>query len=88
MPSRPIKWHDIEVEASDKAYNKVLESFARGEMVAAGEEAINSLYISNAIYLSSWEHRRVKIPKLGTAYEKQFEQEFEMGLSRKLAKEL
>ncbi len=80
------KWHDIEVEASDKAYNKVLESFARGEMVAAGEEAINSLYISNAIYLSSWEHRRVKIPKSGTAYEKQFEQEFEMGLSRKLAK--
>ncbi len=47
------KWHDIEVEASDKAYNKVLESFARGEMVAAGEEAINGLYISNAIYLSS-----------------------------------
>lgn len=79
-------WQDIEVEASDKAYNKVLESFARGEMVAAGEEAINSLYISNAIYLSSWESRKVKIPKSGTAYEKQFEQEFETGLSRKLEK--
>ena len=79
------KWHDIEVEAPDKAYNKVLENFARGEMVAAGEEAIKSLYISNAIYLSSWESRRVEIPKTGTVYEKQFEHKFEMGLSRKLA---
>lgn len=79
------KWHDIEVEAPDKAYNKVLESFARGEMVAAGEEAIKSLYISNAIYLSSWESCKVEMPKTGTVYEKQFEHKFEMGLSRKSA---
>lgn len=82
--SKPAyEWKDIDVEASDKAYNKVLEAFTKGELVAEGEEAINSLYISNAIYISSWTGRKVDIPKPGTEYERQFEQEFEDGLNRK-----
>ena len=53
-------------------------------MVAKGEEAINSLYISNAVYLSSWTGRKVAIPTPGTEYERQFEREFESGLEKKL----
>lgn len=78
------EWHDIEVEESGNAYKKVLEKFARGEMVAKGEEAINSLYVSNAVYLSSWTGRKVAIPTPGTEYERQFEREFESGLEKKL----
>lgn len=78
------EWHDIEVEPSDKAYNKVLEAFARGEMIARGEEAIGSLYVTNAVYLSSWEHCSVDIPTPGTEYERQFEQAFEEGLGKKI----
>lgn len=83
--SKPAyEWRDIETEASERAYNIVLEKFANGETVAAGSEARNSLYISNAVYLSSWEKRSVNIPKAGTAYEKQFENEFENALDKKL----
>lgn len=82
--ARPsYEWHDIEVEEPENAYNKVLEKFARGEMVAKGEEAVNSLYVSNAVYLSSWTGRKVAIPAPGTEYEKQFENAFESGLEKK-----
>ena len=51
--------------------------------MAEGCEAINSLYITNAIYLSSWEQRKVQIPEPGTDYELEFEREFEEKLKRK-----
>ena len=82
------EWHDIEVGESDNAYKIVLEKFARGEMVAKGEEAINSLYLSNAVYLSSWIGRKVSLPILDTEYEKQFESAFESGLEKKIEKKL
>lgn len=55
-------------------------------MVAEGKEAIDSLYLSNAVYLSSWTGRKVTVPVTGTEYEKQFEREFEIGLERKIKK--
>ncbi len=76
-------WRDIETAAPDRAYHKVLEGFAKGELVAGGEEAIRSLYLSNAIYLSSWSRRTVRIPQPGTPYELAFEQEFERELRKK-----
>lgn len=78
------EWRDIEVEKPCDAYREVLERFARGEMVAKGEEAINSLYISNAVYLSSWTGRKVDIPVPGTEYERQFEREFERELEKRM----
>lgn len=77
------EWHDITVEEPENAYQKVLEMFARGELTAAGEEAINSLYVSNAVYLSSWTGKKIRIPTKGTDYEKQFERAFEHGLEIK-----
>lgn len=77
------KWSEIETGPADQAYHKVLECFAKGELIAYGSEAIKSLYISNAIYLSSWKKKKVRIPQPGTAYEKQFEQEFENELQKK-----
>ena len=55
---------------------KVIESFAGRNPMAEGCEAINSLYITNAIYLSSWEQRKVQISEPVTDYELEFEREF------------
>ena len=82
--AKPVcEWQQIDVEPSDKAYNKVLEGFVKGELIAEGEEAINSLYISNAVYLSSWKNRKVLIPQPGSDYELEFEKEFEVALADK-----
>lgn len=52
----------------------VLENFAKAilngdELIANGEEGINSLTISNAAYLSSWEGRTVTLPIDEKAFE-------------------
>jgi hypothetical protein len=53
-------------------------------MIAEGDEATDSLYISNAAYLSSWEnHRKVDIPTRGSAYELEFEKAFESELKKR-----
>ena len=77
-------WKDIEVEPSERAYEKILEGFASGEYIIGGDEAFNSLYLSNAVYLSSWEDRKVRIPEMGSEYEKEFEKRFEEGLQAKI----
>lgn len=77
------EWIDIEVENNDKAYEKLLQSFANSVLIADGYEAMDSLYLSNAIYLSSWEQRKVDLPKAGSEYEKEFESAFEKGLEKK-----
>jgi predicted dehydrogenase len=83
MFAKPVcEWQDIDVEPVDRAYEKVLEAFVQGKMIAAGDEAIDSLYISNAAYLSSWEnHRKVNIPTRGSEYELEFEKAFEEELN-------
>ena len=53
----------------------VLENFARAilygdRLIARGEEGINSLTLSNAAYLSTWENRRVELPIDEEAFEK------------------
>lgn len=83
--AKPVyEWQDVEIKESKNAYKMVLEKFARGEIIAKGEEAINSLYVSNAVYLSSWTGRQITIPISGTEYERQFEQEFENELRKKV----
>ena len=52
----------------------VLENFAQAilngaELIAPGEEGINSLTISNAAYLSSWEGRKITLPIDEAAFE-------------------
>lgn len=77
------KWHDIECIEAPNAYEEVLSDFARGIMTASGDEAINSLYLSNAVYLSSWERRMVDIPESGSVYEQEFEKDYEAWLEKK-----
>lgn len=76
-------WKEIECPRSVGAYEIVLSGFADGNMTASGEEAVKSLYLSNAIYLSSWEHRMVDIPEEGSGEEKEFEARFERWLKDK-----
>lgn len=81
-------WSDMECDVSQAPYELVLNNFAaavRGEEqpVAPGEEAGNSLRLSNAIYLSSWQGRMVELPLSGTAKEREFEAAFEECLEKK-----
>lgn len=81
-------WRDIECAPSELAYEKMLTNFVRcfdGQeaLIAPGEEAINSLYLSNAMYLSSWQKRMVCLPAPGTEAEKLFEAAFESELERR-----
>lgn len=78
------KWRDIACDDSKDAYEKVLMGFADGKLVAGGDEAIYSLYLSNAIYLSSWERRMVEIPASGSTEELQFEKDYEKWLDIKV----
>jgi predicted dehydrogenase len=64
----PAEWIDQKLpKRRGGGHLDVVRAFARhvlrGEpMVASGEEAINELEISNAVYLSAFEHRPVDVP--------------------------
>lgn len=77
------EWREIECADSKDAYEQLLTAFAEGEPVCEGCEAINSLYLSNAVYLSSWEHKMIEIPAPGSPEEQQFEKDYEAWLERK-----
>lgn len=76
-------WKEIECPPGRGAYETVLSEFAGGGLIADGSEAIRSLFLSNAVYLSSWEHRMVEIPAQGSEAEKEFESCFEKWLKSK-----
>lgn len=76
-------WKEIGCPPQEGAYEKLLSEFAAGNLVCAGEEAVKSLYLSNAAYLSSWEHRIIEIPEEGSEEEKDFERKFEEWLYSK-----
>lgn len=75
-------WIVIRTEQEEHPYEKVLQAFSdecrgRGKSIASGREGRGSLLISNAIYLSSWENRRVRIPAIDSGDEIAFEMNFE-----------
>ena len=74
--------HDRDINAA----KNILTEYAAGRCVANGDEAINSLYLSNAIYLSSWKNRKVALPVSGSRYELMFEKQFEKELEKKINK--
>ena len=58
----------------------MLEAFAQSilngtEMVARGEEGLNSLSISNAAYLSTWTNDWAEIPTAEALFEKYLEEQ-------------
>ena len=80
-------WSTIDCENEQHPHEKVLQEFARGNMTASGKEAVYSLLLSNAIYLSSWEKQMVEITKPDTEEERRFEQKFEKYLEEKVRKQ-
>nr|MCR5304169.1 hypothetical protein [Lachnospiraceae bacterium] len=90
---KKIKGVEKEIETEDPVspYEEVLRGFSdecrgKGISPAPGSDGRKSLLISNAIYLSSWEGRSVRIPVPGTQEEKDFERLFEKHLNEKRGK--
>ena len=59
------------------AYYEILKSFSDGIIAASGEDSLMSLYLSNAMYLSSWKKKIVHFHEIGSKEELEFEAEFE-----------
>lgn len=82
--AKPVSsWKEIAVEPAIDPYIVLLNAYQNGEVIADGNEALNGMYIANAIYLSSWEGQKVTLPKNGTKEEKEFEKKFEDWLHKK-----
>ena len=83
-------WTEIIPPTEKEPYQKVLQAFAdeilqKGKCIADGREGKKSLILSNAMYLSSWEKRMIKIPDTESE-EMDFEKEFEKAFSKKVKK--
>lgn len=82
--AKPVaEWKEIPVEPANEPYVILLNAFSEGNIIADGNEALNSMYFTNAIYLSSWEQKKINIPKSGTDEELDFEKTFENWLNKK-----
>ena len=68
VPKSPFK---------NDAYYEILKSFSDGIIAATGEDSLNSLYLSNAMYLSSWKKKIVELHNIDSKDELDFEAEFE-----------
>ncbi len=84
-------WNEPELPAPGDAYIQVLQGFAdactgEGKAVAEGSEGRKSLLLSNAIYLSSWDHEMVEVPVPDSEAERAFEKKFEEHLEEKCQK--
>lgn len=82
-------WSVEEFQKVGDPYITILNNFrdvcdGKDVPIADGREGINSLMLSNAIYLSSWENRMVDIPKCNSPQENVFELEFEANLKLKI----
>lgn len=81
-------WSTEDFDREKNAYEKIVQAFADecngiGTSIASGCEGRLSLILSNAIYLSSWEHRMVEVPAPDSAEERDFEAAFEKRLCDK-----
>ena len=66
------------------AYRVVLKEFASGNVIATGEDSLMSLYLSNAMYLSSWKSKIINIYDIGSEEELEFEKEFEQEMKKRI----
>lgn len=87
LPDENFKTNNkLEIFNFDKndAYKEVLLKFSKGEVVASGADSLMSLYLSNAMYLSSWKNKTINIYDIGTKEELEFEREFEEEMSKRI----
>lgn len=92
---RKIKgtWTTENFEKVENPYQIVMQGFVNeclgtGKCIASGLEGRKSLMLANAIYLSSWKHTMVSIPKEGSKEEISFEKEFEEYLGQKICNKI
>ncbi len=81
-------WTESTPPAEPEPYHKVLTAFSEecsgsGKPVASGLDGHKVMLISNAIYLSSWKHKMVNIPKPFSKEEIKFERKFERAIGKK-----
>lgn len=80
VPTASKRMIHFEINNQD-AYLKILTNFYRHivndeKLVVSIREAINSLYLGNAIYLSGFTNKMVRLYPLGTEEELEFEKDF------------
>ncbi len=75
---------DIKKFSKNDAYREVLNEFAKGNLIADGKEALMSLYLSNAMYLSSWKKKPINFYPIGSKEELEFEKEFQEEMNKKI----
>ncbi|MCR5349907.1 MAG: Gfo/Idh/MocA family oxidoreductase [Acholeplasmatales bacterium] len=87
MPDESFKT-DTKLETYDfvknEAYKDVLKEFGKGKVVATGSDSLMSLYLSNAMYLSSWKKKIINIYDIGSKEELEFEKEFAEEMKKKI----
>lgn len=81
------EWSTLQTEAEAEQHRKTLQNFVdacsdKAELLADGEEGIKSLYLSNAMYMSSWTGKKITLPQ-NSSEEELFESRFEELLSKK-----
>lgn len=74
---------EISTGENNRPYITVLSAFGEGKTIADGTEALNNMYLVNAIYLSSWENKKIKIPERNSIGESEFEKDFETLLTQR-----
>ena len=67
MKAPQCVWEQVEVPRAPSGHIEVIRAFARhvlggSDMVASGEEAINELEISNAVYVAGFKHKTADLP--------------------------
>lgn len=75
-------WEIIEIKGENPAHSGILRNFAEAilekkPLIAPGVEGMNSLMLSNAMYLSSWKNKTIELPIK--------DEEFVVELQRKIA---
>ncbi len=81
------RWKIVKPESEPEQYKKTLQNFVDAclgnqEILASGEEGAKSLYLSNAMYLSSWKSKKITLPQ-DKAEQEAFERDFEEILKTK-----
>lgn len=86
--SIPHSLRELPLEAMENPYGRVFDNFVRhilsGEpLFADGTDGLRTAQLTNAIYLSGWEEKRVRVPVDTEAYEDDLRTRQEMEKARK-----
>jgi predicted dehydrogenase len=86
--SIPHTLRKIELEKTENPYQEVFENYARhllygDALYASGSDGLRTAQLTNAIYVSGWEERRVALPVAPERYENGLKERQELENGRK-----